>query len=122
MELAGKLLQKTTRGERNNVEVNLNQDERPCIECPREILARRIARHTMLIERTFLLVINEDWYGKGRTSKRPNPARTAVLPSWNGSHAKPTRGSKLCNVGFENKGDPNGCAGSVGVCRLAQTL
>src|SRR3984885_7822049 len=49
----------------------------------------------------------------GRTSNIPKPPRTDVLPSWNGSQAKPTRGSKFRNVGFEKSGAPRCGAGSV---------
>jgi hypothetical protein len=42
----------------------------------------------------------------GSTSKIPNPPRTEVFPFWNGSHAKPTRGSKLWVVGFWKSGLP----------------
>src|SRR5579863_9044577 len=44
--------------------------------------------------------------GSGSTSKTPKPPRTEVLPLWNGSQAKPTRGSKLRRVGFEKNGEP----------------
>src|SRR5712664_2861883 len=44
-----------------------------------------------------------NWDGRGSTSKTPKPPRRAVLPLWNGSHANPTRGSKLRSVGFEKK-------------------
>src|SRR6202035_4428323 len=43
---------------------------------------------------------------RGNTSKIPKDPRIAVLPLWNGSQEKPTRGSKLCNVGFLKKGEP----------------
>src|ERR1700688_3359712 len=39
-------------------------------------------------------------YGSGRASNIPKPARTAVLPLWKGSQAKPMRGSKFLRVGF----------------------
>src|SRR5271156_6063362 len=46
-------------------------------------------------------VFKPNSYGSGNTSNRPKPARTAVLLSLNGSHARPIRGSKLYTVGFE---------------------
>src|ERR1700730_3352315 len=42
-------------------------------------------------------------YGRGSESKIPNPPRTAVLPSWNGSQANPPRGSKFLKVGLRAK-------------------
>src|SRR5215469_1231243 len=45
-----------------------------------------------------LLSINS--YGRGRASNIPKPPRTAVLPLWNGSQAKPIRGSKFLVVGL----------------------
>src|SRR5437764_15331883 len=40
-------------------------------------------------------------YDIGRTSKIPNPPRTAVLPPPKGSQEKPILGSKLRGVGFD---------------------
>src|SRR5882762_9635646 len=57
--------------------------------------------------------------GSGNTSNIPNPLRTAVLPLWKGSHASPTRGSKLRNVGLEKRGLPRRNAVSVKLVRLA---
>src|ERR1700752_2439104 len=50
-------------------------------------------------------VFKPNSYGSGKTSNIPNPARTAVFPSWKGSHASPMRGSKffvvgLCRIGL----------------------
>src|SRR6476646_6424293 len=39
-------------------------------------------------------------YGRGRASNAPKPPRTAVLPLWKGSQAKPMRGSKFFVVGL----------------------
>src|SRR3984885_7875118 len=57
--------------------------------------------------------LDEYCWSNGRTSNIPKPPRTDVLPSRNGSHAKPTRGSKFRNVGFEKRGPPRCGAGSV---------
>ena len=60
-----------------------------------------------------LLSINS--YGSGRASNIPKPPRTAVLPLWNGSHAKPIRGSKFFVVGLcVQKEDLKTEAGSPG--------
>src|SRR6266849_2166609 len=45
-------------------------------------------------------VFSPNSYGRGKTSKMPNPPRTAVLPSLNGSQEKPIRGSKFFVVGL----------------------
>src|ERR1700676_2194048 len=45
-------------------------------------------------------VFRPNSYGNGNTSKIPNPPRTAVFPSLNGSHENRTRGSKFLVVGL----------------------
>src|SRR5579863_7483954 len=45
-------------------------------------------------------------YGRGSTSNIPKPPRPEVLPSPNGSHAKPTLGSKLRSVGLLKTDEP----------------
>src|SRR6266853_6484802 len=47
--------------------------------------------------------LSANMYERGSTSNSPIPPRTDVLPSWNGSQAKPTRGSKFFNVGLSWK-------------------
>src|ERR1700741_589780 len=49
-------------------------------------------------------VFKPNSYGSGKTSNIPNPARTAVFPSWKGSHASPMRGSKFFVVGLRRIG------------------
>src|ERR1700682_4405288 len=45
-------------------------------------------------------ILSTNSYAKGRASKTPTPPRIAVLPLWNGSQAKPMRGSKFLRVAF----------------------
>src|SRR6202049_3560612 len=52
------------------------------------------------------VVMSAYCYGSGRTSNSPTPPRTAIFPLWNGSHAKPIRGSKFFVVGLLKKGLP----------------
>src|ERR1700732_1017089 len=54
--------------------------------------------------------------GSTSTSNIPKPPRTAVLPLRNGSHQKPTRGSKSRKDGLANNGEPSTGAASVRWC------
>src|SRR4029077_19966911 len=56
-------------------------------------------------------MVRENSYGSGSTSNIPKPARRIVLPLATGLQVRPTRGSKLCRVGFKKNGEPKrGCA------------
>src|ERR1700680_1210916 len=57
--------------------------------------------------------------GKICTSNIPNPPRTEVFPVRNGSHEKPTRGSKSRREGVASIGCPVCLPESVRLCKLA---